>query len=49
MPSKSAILYRLPEFNAVQKGGHMRVLSRLLIGLSALTLVACAANQDKSY
>ena len=49
MPSKSAILYRLPEFNAVQKGGHMRVLSRLLIGLSVLTLVACATNQDKSY
>ena len=27
----------------------MRALSRLLIGLSVLTRVACATNQDKSY
>lgn len=48
MPSRSAILYRLPEFDIVQEGGHMRAASLLLIGLSML-LVACAENQDKSY
>ena len=33
----------------VQKGRHMRVLSILLLGLSAVMVNACAEEQGKSY
>jgi uncharacterized membrane protein YkoI len=33
----------------VQNGGHIRTFSSLLIGLSALTLSACAEEHGKSY
>lgn len=32
-----------------EKGGHMRALSGLLIGLSAVMFGACAEEQGKSY
>ena len=35
--------------DTVQNGGHIRAFWSLLIGLSALTLSACAEEQGKSY